>query len=239
MDKKLIVANMKMNMDYNQIKDYLIEVNKFDYDNLVICPSNIYIPYFINHKYSVGIQNVSIKNTGSLTGEVSAYQASSLNVRYAIVGHSERRINFSESDSDINRKIKLCLENNIKPILCIGESLEEYKTKSTKLYIEKQLLDDLSNINKLNDVIIAYEPVWAIGSGNVPNPDTIIDIIRFIKERVKKYFKCDGIKVLYGGSINSDNVSILNNIDDLSGFLIGGASLSALELKKIIEVAVK
>lgn len=239
MDKKLIVANMKMNMTYNQINDYLNEVNKFDYNNLVICPSNIYIPYFINHKYSVGIQNVSVQNIGSLTGEVSAHQVSSLNVRYAIVGHSERRIKFGETDSDINSKIRLCLENNVKPILCVGESLEQYNNNSTKLYIENQLLEDLSNINNLNDVIIAYEPVWAIGSGNVPSSDTIIDITRFIKKTINKYFKYEDVKVLYGGSINSDNVSILNNIDDLSGFLIGGASLSVLELKKIIEVAVK
>lgn len=239
MDKKLIVANMKMNMTYEQIKDYLNEVNELEYSHLVICPSNIYIPYFINHKYLVGIQNVASQNMGSLTGEVSAYQVSSLGVKYAIIGHSERRIKLGEIDSDINKKIKLCLDNNIKPILCVGETLKEYNNNSTKLYIEKQIIDALNGINDLNDVIIAYEPVWAIGSGNIPSTNEIANIIRFIKDVIKEHFGYNNIKVLYGGSINPENINLLNSINGLSGFLIGGASLSPSKLKKIIEVAVK
>ena len=235
MKNKLIVANLKMNFFAQDLKEYIENIGFINSDNIVICPTNMYIPYFLNKNYSVGIQDICFKNEGLYTGEVSALQAKSIGVNYAIVGHSERRINFNESNSIINEKIKSCLESNMKVILCVGETIEEKENCITIETIKEQILESLHNIDDLTNIYIAYEPIWAIGTNKIPELEEIKQNILKIKQIIIEHFDFNNIRVLYGGSVNSYNISDLN-IDIIDGFLIGNSSLNPTELKKIIDI---
>jgi len=225
--EKLIIGNLKNYMDFSETIQYLKQIENIE--NIIICPSNIYIPYFLNKKYKVGIQNIS-SNAKTCTGEITAKQAKSLGINYTIVGHSERRNNFNETNDIVNSKIKEALKEKLNVILCIGEKLEE-KDNAIEL-LEKQIIECLKDI-ELDNIVIAYEPVWAIGTGMTPTLDDIDIIIKNIKNIVRKTYNKE-IKVLYGGSVNSDN--IVNIIELTDGVLIGKASTNAVELLKIIEV---
>ncbi len=235
---KLIVGNLKMSLNLREIALYINEINEnlMTQNDIVICPSYIYIPYFTDKKYNIGTQDVSMYEKGSYTGEVSAYQLKSMGIKYAIVGHSERRKYFNETDEIIHKKISQCLENRITPIICIGESKEEKLLMKTEQVIRRSILDLLQGFNReeLENVIIAYEPLWAIGSGITPTSVEIEETSRFIKDLVKSAFKID-ITVLYGGSIRLSNISKFTNLKITDGFLIGGASTIADEFIKIIE----
>jgi len=185
---------------------------------------------------AIGAQDLSIYENGAYTGEISAEQLKSVKAKYAIVGHSERRKYFNESDSIINRKIKNCLENGIIPIICIGETKEERIEFKTKQVLRMNLLEILKDIDKdnLKNLIIAYEPIWAIGTGIILSPKEIDDIIVFIKDIVKSAYKFD-VKVLYGGSVSSSNINKLKDLDNVDGYLIGGASNNPLEFVEIIK----
>ena len=234
MNNKLIIGNIKMNMKFGEIANYLKHFKNINNKNVVICPSYIYIPYFLNYNFSVGSQNVCAYEDGGYTGEISAKQLSSIGVDYTIVGHSERRIKLNESNLEINKKIKKSLESNLKVILCIGETLEENKLYKTNIVLKRQIRDSLFDIEDLSNVIIAYEPIWSIGSNKIPNKEDLINIINYIKKLVKDMYKSD-IKVIYGGSINEKNILDLNNIEELDGFLIGSASINPMKFIEIIE----
>lgn len=222
MKNKLIVGNLKMNFLYDDLNKYIKKINKLKYNNLVLCPTNIYIPYFINKKFQIGIQNISSKQTGSYTGEVSALQAESLGIDYVIVGHSERKNNFHESNYIINKKIKSCLNTNLKIILCIDDD------------IENSLEECLYEVKDIENLIIAYEPICSIGTDYILEISEIEQKIKEIKEIIsKKYNK--NIMVLYGGNVNSHNIENLN-IEIVDGFLIGRSSLDPEELKKIVKI---
>ena len=239
-NKKLVVGNFKMKMNARDINSYLKSIDKYELNKqVVICPTSIYLPYFLNKKYSVGIQNISYFDEGAYTGEISAAQVASMGVKYAIIGHSERRIYAKETDIDINKKIKMALNNKLKVILCIGESLEERDLLKTDRILKRQILNALSDIeiDMFKNIIIAYEPVWAIGTNKIPTNKEITDTVNFIKMIVNDHFK-SSINVLYGGSINEKNIETLNKIDNLSGYLVGGASTDCSKFLKIIEVVV-
>lgn len=231
---KLIIANMKMNMSLNDVLDYLEEFN--EYNNVILCPSSIYLPYFIDCDYKVGIQNISEYDKGSYTGEISAKQAKSLGIKYAIIGHSERRMYYHENDEIVTKKLKKALSNNIKPILCVGESLVERKTHVAKDKVKIQLIESIRNIDPkyYKDIFIAYEPIWAIGTNRIPKIDDLKSMIEFIKETINTEF---GFKphILYGGGVNDKNIEQLNNLSDLDGFLVGSASLDPNKFIRLIE----
>lgn len=235
---KIIVANMKMNISLKEAVYYLTRLNEeLNTDKIVvIAPSYIYIPYFNSNKFLIGAQNVSEYDNGAYTGEVSASQLKSVNVRYVITGHSERRKLFNETNLIVNKKIKQCIKNNIIPIVCIGEDKEEKVTMKTKQVIRRELLDLLKDLTKeeLDKIVIAYEPTWAIGTGLMPSVNEIDEIIYFIKDIVKSAFKVD-LSVIYGGSINKENIDELNKLQYCDGFLIGGASNNVDELLEIID----
>lgn len=223
---KIIIGNLKAYMTYQDVKNYVDKIT----DNVILCPSAIYVPYFLNHNYKVGLQNISCYDNGAHTGEITAEQAKEIGISYVIVGHSERRYEQNETDSQINKKIVKALEKNINVILCIGEKKGENKEK----IIKKQLLSALENVNDLSNVIIAYEPIWCIGTGITPTNNEIQTTIDFIQTIL--YEKCSqNAKIIYGGSVDKDNINILKNIDNLSGFLIGKASTDCEHLKKIID----
>lgn len=236
MENKLIIANHKMNMDAKEVSDYLKELEKIDNKNIVICPTNIYIPYFLKRKYKVGIQNTFIHDKGSYTGEVSPKQAKSLGVSYTIIGHSERRIYLDETDTLINKKVLEALSSGLKVILCIGESLEERNMLKTDKILKRQVINALRNVELIDNIIVAYEPVWAIGTGIIPTDKEISSTISYIKTIIDNLYPNNNVKIIYGGSVNEKNIKSLNKIKEVNGFLIGGSSLDIQAFLKIIEV---
>ena len=219
----IVVGNLKMYMTYEDVLNYKDNVP----DDVIVCPSSIFVPYFLNHKYQVGVQDVSMYDLGSHTGDISAKQAKEMGVSYTIIGHSERRN--KENDEEINKKIKKALENNLKVILCIGENKDEDKNNKLK----HQLLTDLDGVD-VDNIIIAYEPIWCIGTGITPTNTQIEDTINFIKSIVSDNFK-KSVKVLYGGSVDKNNIDTLKKIDNVAGFLIGKASTDCIHLKEIVD----
>ena len=176
---------------------------------------------------NVGIQNISKYENGNHTGEISCNQASSIGVKYAIIGHSE----IKDSKETINKKIKLCKQNNIIPILCVGE---RKKSIYKRQIVKRQLDNYLKNIS-MDKIIIAYEPVFMINSNNTINVKYLEKMIKYIKKITQKY-KINDIIVLYGGSIDKNNIKSINGIKDLNGFLIGNSSLKVDKLLYLKEV---
>ncbi len=231
---KWIVSNHKMNLTKEEIENYVSQISSLKSTNkLVFCPSNIYLPYFQNQEnYELGVQNVADRKMGALTGEVAVEQLKSLNVSYVIIGHSERRNILNESEEMIHQKIKLVLENDMIPILCIGEKEEEIPQREEILMaeIDSAFLQQ-SNLERL---IIAYEPIWAIGTGKIPTPEEITTITEWVKDYIQKKYQVS-CPVLYGGSVSVSNIDELSTVSNIDGYLIGGTSLDIEKLKVIIE----
>ncbi len=239
-NKRIVVGNMKMNLTASEITKYIKMIEKKDYNNqVIICPSSLYLPYFIGKNYGVGIQNIASTEMGAYTGEVSAQQAKSMHLDCAIIGHSERREYFKETDEIVHQKISLSLQANLKVILCIGETEEERDSLKTYKVLKKQIVSALKGFDEkeLKKIIIAYEPIWAIGTSKTPSNDEIKDTVSFIKDIVKNTFNVN-MSVLYGGSVNEKNIATLNQIENINGYLVGGASTKAEKFMKIIEVVV-
>ena len=182
-------------------------------------------------KIEVGAQNCHHQNDyGALTGSINAKMIKGVGANYVILGHSENRQR-GETDKLINSKIKTALNNNLKVIFCIGETIKEKKNKKTNLVLSRQLKLGLQGLKFNKNLIIAYEPVWAIGSGMIPTSEDLFKTINFIKSKVKK-----SVKVLYGGSVNDKNITELKTINNIDGYLIGGASQNS---KKFIDIIKK
>ena len=224
---KIIVGNLKTLVSTSELSDYLKNTKDITNENVIICPTTLYIPYFLRHKYKVGIQDIGEYDVGTHTGDVLASQAASMGIKYAIVGHSERRE--KETTKDINKKILANNKYNITSILCVGENKADKKAKKI---IKQYLLECLKN-TLVNKVIIAYEPVWAIGTNELPDKKYIDDMILFIKNLIKKEFNHE-ISVIYGGSISKENIDTIKLIDNIDGILVGNASAIPSEFKEII-----
>lgn len=222
---KIIAANFKMNLTKKEIDNYLKEIDNKKINNVIFFPSNLYIPYF--SKYNIGSQDISFKEIGSITGDTSIKQYLDFNIKYVLIGHSERRKYFNDSKY-ISDKVNLALKNNIIPIICVGETEEEYNNNLTKKVLKDELDEALeNNITLLNNkIIIAYEPIFSIGTNKVLDIKEIENIITYIKSYLKNTYLLD-IKVLYGGSVNLNNIGNLEKISNLDGYLIGNASLDA------------
>lgn len=233
---KLVVGNQKMYLNRNDVLEFIEKTKNAHCENAIICPSSLYLDLYLDKsKYNIGGQDVSINNNGASTGDVSASQLSSVGATYCIVGHSERRANYHEDSELIYKKICKLLDSDIIPIFCIGEHLEEKERNVTKDVVGKQIMEVYDNLDKekMEKIIIAYEPIWSIGTGKVPTNQDIEDVTNYIKDLVlDKYGK--RTTVLYGGSVNMKNVDILNEIDVIDGYLIGGASTKADEFLYIM-----
>jgi triosephosphate isomerase len=221
---------MKMNLLKNEIDSYLEKLKNHNLQNVIFCPTSIYLPYFIKNNLNVGIQNISRYETGSHTGQISIKQISSLNIKYSIIGHSETKNNLME----INEKIKLCAKYNIIPIICIGERKQQ-SIEDTKKLLEQSIDIILKDIN-LNKAIIAYEPIWMIGTNKTINTKALHDISNFLKNLFQKY-PLDDIMILYGGSVNKNNVKEILKVSSVDGVLIGNASTDIDHFLEILEVA--
>ena len=232
------IANWKMFGNVNSLNSINKVVNflkRFKYkkfSKVVYCLPNTLIHSLSNSKssqlISVGAQNCHQNKTpGAFTGFVNSSMLKSVGAKYVIIGHSENRQN-GENDKIINQKISSALESKLKVIFCIGETLKEKRKKITKRILSKQIDIGLKKIRNKKNIIIAYEPVWAIGTGLTPNNIELHEIINFIKKKLKK------TKVLYGGSVNPKNIRVLKNINNIDGFLIGGASQNSNKFIDII-----
>ncbi len=231
---RLIVGNQKMYMDYDDVASFISSLKELDTDSVIICPSYPYLKCY-EEVVKVGAQNVSTDDNGAHTGEVSASQLQSLNVSHCIIGHSERREYQKESDEEINQKMHQLLAKNIVPILCIGEKLEDRQSGLTTEVLRRELHADLKDVSSdaVAKIVIAYEPIWAIGSGVTPSDEEIDEAIRFIKEYLSETLNCQ-CRVLYGGSVSEKNIDSLNEIPSIDGYLIGGASTKIDSFKYIV-----
>lgn len=228
---------MKTKLNAGDVKEYLKKLEgKMTYSGVVFMPTSLYVPYFIEKGYKVGLQDIFFEKEGSYTGEILSSQAKSIGIKYVMVGHSERRIHLSENNQTINKKIKNALSEGMGVVLCVGETKEEKALMETKEVIRRQIFTALKGIDYLRNLIIAYEPVWAIGSGKIPSKRELIKTIAFIKEFIAEIKNGAKVKVLYGGSVRSKSMPIFNQIENLDGYLIGGASCDAEEFLKIMEL---
>jgi triosephosphate isomerase (TIM) len=252
MRKYLIAGNWKMNKNATEsvalVDELLKTVANETAVSVVVCP-----PFTSLDSVSkavagttlrVGAQNMYHEASGAFTGEISPEMLRHLRVDWVILGHSERRAIFGESDALINRKVKAALANSLKPILCVGETIEEREAGKTLKVVETQLTEGLKDIDeaKAEEVVIAYEPVWAIGTGRTATPEMAQEVHAYIRKLLNALFgevKGEKIRILYGGSMKPDNADQLLSQKDIDGGLIGGAALQASSFLSLVASAKK
>ena len=243
MRKKIVAGNWKMNLNKSEADTLFNNLESKSYpDNVevVIAPASIYLDSFSNaSKVSISSQDVSANNNGAFTGEFSAEMLSSINLRYAIIGHSERRTFHKETDLLIFQKVEMLLKYGITPIFCCGESLSERESKNHFNVVKSQLSQILSNLSTedFGKIVIAYEPVWAIGTGLTAQPQDAQEMHSFIRVLISEAFGndiSDQTSILYGGSCKPSNSKELFSMKDIDGGLIGGASLDSESFEAII-----
>ncbi len=229
----IFIANWKLNGDIQFIKEYYQKLIPSNNNCVVVCPPNIFLHQLKTNNSNLfsGAQDVSIYNEGAYTGEVSAAMLNDNNIKFCIVGHSERRQHFNESNKAVNLKSINLIKNKIIPVVCIGETLEEKEKKITKEVLLNQINESIPAISNNQNTIIAYEPIWAIGTGLTPTLDDINEVHSYIRNIDRKFNK---FKILYGGSVKSSNSADINQIKNVDGCLIGGASLKVNEFNTII-----
>ena len=242
---KYFVGNWKMFGDFSDFK-IIHKINKFSYDSrnlfkkkkIILCVPNTLIHFFkkklVSKLISLGAQNCHYhEGYGSFTGSISASMLKKVGAEYIILGHSENRHD-GDTNLQIKKKIESALKANLKVIFCVGETYKQKKNKKTFISIKKQILESIDKKFNFNNILIAYEPVWSIGSGRIPKSLELNQVIKFIKKESKKLFKMKKYPfVLYGGSVNDKNISIFSDITEIDGFLIGGASQTP---KKFIDI---
>jgi triosephosphate isomerase len=211
---------------------------------IMIAPAFVCLPLvaaaIAGTKLHLGAQNLHHERQGAFTGEVSADMLRAAGVEYVIIGHSERRQHFFETDETVNRKIKAAVAKGLKPVLCIGETQAQREAENTFLTLDKQVSDGLKGLDPelLKDLVLAYEPVWAIGTGHTAGPDQVDEVHRFLRDLLGKRISPDlarTVRILYGGSVKPDNISELMRITDVDGALVGGASLDAKTFTEIVK----
>ncbi|GAB6282630.1 MAG: triose-phosphate isomerase [Ignavibacterium sp.] len=249
MRKKIIAGNWKMNNTLQEsiglINGIKSEINKFELKcDVIICPpfTSLQIANSLikDSNIKLGAQNMFYEESGAFTGEISAPMLKSVGCEYVILGHSERRAIFGEPDDLINKKIKKAIDSSLKPIFCVGETLEEREKGITFDVINRQIVEGLKNISvdEINNVIIAYEPVWAIGTGKNATPQQAEEVHIFIRNLIKKIYNeeiSNQIVIQYGGSVKPENAKDLLSQPNIDGALVGGACLKADSFAKIIK----
>lgn len=245
----LVAGNWKMNGSRESInalvKGILNGIDKVKSADVVVCPSYVYIPsvaqLITGSKIGLGAQDVAKEEVGAFTGEVSVSMLKDIECGYVIVGHSERRALYGDTNSVVAEKFAAAQQGGLTPILCVGELLEEREANKTEQVVEDQLqaVVDLLGVKALEKSIIAYEPVWAIGTGVTATPQQAQDVHAFIRQWITKEDEnvANKVQILYGGSVKAANAKELFSQTDIDGGLIGGASLAADEFLQICEAA--
>ncbi len=239
-----------MNLGLASAQDLVFKLKNHPFKNkqvdIAVCPPHIYL-FTINNilkdtSILVGGQNIFYKEEGAYTGEISPKMLRDLNINMVIIGHSERRQHFHESDQDVNFKIQSALKFGITPVLCVGEDLQTRENNKAEDWVKKQVIAALKDLsqNDIEKIIIAYEPIWAIGTGKVCSGEDANKIIRAIRTTLKELTSesiSQKVRILYGGSIKSDNFHEHIKYEDIDGGLVGGGSLNFEEFIKIIDLA--
>ena len=246
MRRKVIAGNWKMNMLPNEAMEYIQEFEGLVKDanaEVILCVPYIDLFYCLNlaqgTNIRIGAQNMHYKETGAFTGEVSGKMLRSIGVEYVIIGHSERRQYYNETDESVNLKIKAAFENELKPIVCVGETLEEREAgiAEERITTQTRLAFEGLTPDQAKATIIAYEPIWAIGTGKTATSEDANNSIKAIREEIKKLYGeevSNEIIIQYGGSVKSSNAKELFSTSDIDGGLVGGASLKPDEFAKIV-----
>jgi len=233
--KPFIAGNWKMNMTAESGKELIAQLKPLIKEakcNVALCVPAILIPAMVKaakgSKIKIGAQNVHWAKSGAYTGEVSADMLKEYGVKYVIIGHSERRQYFGETDETVNKRTLLALENELTPIVCVGETLSERENGQTEKVLLKQLTEGLKGVEDVTKLVIAYEPVWAIGTGKTATDEQAQETIKYIRKTLGKLFgvkNANRVIIQYGGSMNAKNCKGLMAQPDIDGGLIGGASL--------------
>ena len=247
MRRKVIAGNWKMNMLPNETIQFIEDLAPLVKDTeheVILCVPYTDLFYALltaqNTNIKIGAQNMHFAESGAYTGEVSGKMLKSINVEYVIIGHSERRQYFNETDETVNKKVKAAFENGLKPIVCVGETLEQREAGKVEEIITNQTklaLDGLTN-EQVENTIIAYEPIWAIGTGKTATKEDANDAVKAIRKKIAEIYGqnvADGVIIQYGGSVKSSNANELFSMSDIDGALVGGASLKVDEFQKIIK----
>jgi len=248
--KTIIAGNWKMNKTPADTKQLIEEVKplvaKAKWCEVVVCVPFVDIPAAIKAtkgcKIAVGAQNIHFEKSGAFTGEISADMLNELGVKYVIVGHSERRQYFAETDTTVNKKVKVVLEAGMRPIVCVGESLEQRELGVTLEHIRLQVKCALNGIEapSVKRVVIAYEPIWAIGTGRTATSDQAEEVCGAIRDCIREMYGARvarAVTVQYGGSMNAGNAAELLSKPNVDGGLIGGASLKPNDFATIVNAA--
>ena len=249
MRRKVVAGNWKMNMLPDEAMNFIngiAPIANASNSEVILCVPYTDLFYSLltvqDTKIKIGAQNMHWETSGAYTGEISAQMLKCINVEYVIIGHSERRQYFAETDETVNKKVKKALETGLKPIICVGETLQQKEANETDIIIKNQTIKALEGIDaeKLNNIIIAYEPIWAIGTGKTATSEDANNSIQQIREEIEKLYGkeiAEQTIILYGGSVNKDNSKELFNTTDIDGALVGGASLKVSEFEEIIRNA--
>ena len=248
MRKKIIAGNWKMNKTVKEavllVKDLKKLVKDVKDKEIVVCPPFTSLQSVSmeikKSNIKLGAQNIYHEKQGAFTGEISPSMLKDIGVEYVIIGHSERRHILNESNELINKKILSALENNLKPIFCVGETLEERESNKTEDVVKKQMKEGLKNVRneQMNNIVIAYEPIWAIGTGKNAAPEQAEAAHIFIRNMLKVMFNekiAKETRILYGGSVNPNNIKGLIKEDNIDGALVGGASLDAKSFSELVK----
>ena len=248
MRKKIVAGNWKMNTNISEGISLAIKIRELSSQfnenvEVITIPPFTHITeisnIFSDTNIKIGAQNCASENNGAFTGEISAEMIKSFGVEYTIIGHSERRAYYSETNEILNKKINLCLKNKLTPIYCCGENLDQRETNNHFNIVKTQISEGLFSLSKkdFEKIIIAYEPVWAIGTGVTATPDQAQEIHEFIRNLISEKYGTEtaqNVSILYGGSVKPSNANEIFNKKDVDGGLIGGAALNAEDFMKII-----
>lgn len=245
MRKPLIAGNWKMNKTISETEKLLGELKAIPLNSgvdIVVCPPAICIPkaaeVLKDTSIDLGAQNVHYESSGAFTGEISAAMLKEAGVSYAIVGHSERRQYFGETDETVAKRAFAALNAGITPIICVGETLEQREQGNTNSVVTAQILTalELFSAEQIAKTVVAYEPIWAIGTGKTATSDQANETIGVIRSAIREKYgdAADAVRILYGGSMNAKNAAELRSMSEIDGGLIGGASLKAKDFAEII-----
>ncbi|HRR41809.1 MAG TPA: triose-phosphate isomerase [Syntrophales bacterium] len=245
--KPLIIGNWKMHKTVPEARDFIRRLEEIlptltDREVVIAPPFTALLAVAgmtVGTSIKVSAQNLHWEEKGAFTGEVSAAMVADCGCEYVIIGHSERRTLFGETDETVNRKTRTALANGLRPVICVGETLAERESDATLTVVATQIKEGLKGIpfDGIRRVVIAYEPVWAIGTGKTATPGQAQEVHRFIREDIEKAYTkdvADGLPILYGGSVHPDNIDYLMAERDIDGVLVGGASLDAESFARII-----
>ncbi len=246
MRKKVIAGNWKMNMLPNEAIDFIEKLEpevKNTNNEVILCVPYTDLFYALltaqETNIKIGAQNMHFEESGAYTGEISGKMLKSIGVEYVIIGHSERRQYYNETDETVNKKIKAAFANDLKPIVCVGETLEERESNRTEEIITTQTELALQGLTaeQVEKTIIAYEPIWAIGTGKTATAEDANNSIKAIRDKICQIYGqmiANGVIIQYGGSVKSSNAKELFEMSDIDGGLVGGASLKPDEFAKIV-----